>query len=90
MLIRILLQDDDYYRPTSSHVPATAESNNLPLTFSSEKGSNSSSELRFTEKTDGASCKTTRVVATKADLEQLAQNRDNAMQRYKEKRKTRR
>ncbi|KAG2320747.1 hypothetical protein Bca4012_056217 [Brassica carinata] len=81
---------DDYYRPTSSRVPATSESNNLPLTFSSEKGSNSSSELRFTEKTDGASCKTTRVVPTKADLAQLAQNRDNAMQRYKEKRKTRR
>ena len=78
MLIRILLQDD-YYRPTSSQVPATSESSNLPLIFSSEKGSNSA-----------ASCKTTRVVGTKADLEQLAQNRDNAMQRYKEKRKTRR
>ncbi|KAJ0235457.1 Zinc finger protein CONSTANS-LIKE 15 [Hirschfeldia incana] len=84
------VKQDDYYRPTSSQIPAAAESNNLPLTFSSEKGSNSSSELRFTEKNDGASCKTTRVVATKADLEQLAQNRDNAMQRYKEKRKTRR
>ncbi|XP_048592605.1 zinc finger protein CONSTANS-LIKE 15 [Brassica napus] len=70
---------DDYYRPTSSQVPATSESSNLPLTFSSEKGSNSA-----------ASCKTTRVVGAKADLEQLAQNRDNAMQRYKEKRKTRR
>ncbi|KAG2265717.1 hypothetical protein Bca52824_072796 [Brassica carinata] len=70
---------DDCYRPTSSQVPATSESSNLPLTFSSEKGSNSA-----------ASCKTTRVVATKADLEQLAQYRDNAMQRYKEKRKTRR
>ncbi|CAF1972187.1 BnaCnng51750D [Brassica napus] len=69
---------DDCYRPTSSQVPATSESSNLPLTFSSEKGSNSA-----------ASCKTTRVVATKADLEQLAQYRDNAMQRYKEKRKTR-
>ncbi|CAH8299387.1 unnamed protein product [Eruca vesicaria subsp. sativa] len=81
---------DDYYGSNSGQVPATAESNNLPITFSSEKGSNSSSELRFTEKNEGASCKTTRVLATKADLEQLAQNRDNAMQRYKEKRKTRR
>jgi hypothetical protein len=30
------------------------------------------------------------VAVTNADLEQMAQNRDNAMQRYKEKKKTRR
>lgn len=90
MLIRILLQDD-YKRSTSGQVqPSKSESNNLPITFGSEKGSNSSSDLHFTEHIAGTSCKTTRLVATKADLERLAQNRGNAMQRYKEKRKTRR
>ncbi|CAF2252837.1 unnamed protein product [Brassica rapa] len=80
---------DDYNQSTSGQV-LTCESNNLPITFGSEKGSNSSSELNFTENIGGTSCKSTRRVATKADLERLAQNRDNAMQRYKEKRKTRR
>ncbi|KAH0878684.1 hypothetical protein HID58_066078 [Brassica napus] len=79
---------DDYKRLASGQVPATSENNNnLPITF----GSNTSNELCFTENTGGTSCnKATRVVATKADLEQLAQNRGNAMQRYKEKRKNRR
>ncbi|KAL1217376.1 Zinc finger protein CONSTANS-LIKE 15 [Cardamine amara subsp. amara] len=81
---------DEYNRSTSGQVPATSESNNLPITFGSEKGSNSSSDLHFTEHIGGSSCKTTRLVATKADLERMAQNRGNAMQRYKEKRKTRR
>ncbi|CAH8349613.1 unnamed protein product [Eruca vesicaria subsp. sativa] len=81
---------DDYNQSTSGQVPVTSHSNNLPITFGSEKGSNSSNELHFTENIAGTSCKTTRVVATKADLERLAQNRDNAMQRYKEKRKNRR
>ena len=87
MLIRILLQDG-YKRSTSGQVPATSENNNnLPITF----GSNTSNELCFTENTGGTSCnKATRVVAIKADLEKLAQNRGNAMQRYKEKRKNRR
>ncbi|ESQ34057.1 hypothetical protein EUTSA_v10007673mg [Eutrema salsugineum] len=81
----------DYNRSTSGQVPATSESNNLPITFGgSEKGSNSSNELHFTEQIAGTSCKSTRLVATKADLERLAQNRGNAMQRYKEKKKTRR
>ncbi|CAN7094012.1 unnamed protein product [Brassica rapa subsp. narinosa] len=79
---------DGYKRSTSGQVPATSENNNnLPITF----GSNTSNELCFTENTGGNSCnKATRVVAIKADLEQLAQNRGNAMQRYKEKRKNRR
>ncbi|KAF8055028.1 hypothetical protein N665_1305s0015 [Sinapis alba] len=81
---------NDYNQSTSGQVPVTSESNDLPITFGSEKGSNSSNELHFTENIAGTSCKTARVVATKADLERLAQNRDNAMQRYKEKRKTRR
>ncbi|CDY68819.1 BnaAnng28480D [Brassica napus] len=79
---------DGYKRSTSGQVPATSENNNnLPITF----GSNTSNELCFTENTGGTSCnKATRVVAIKADLEKLAQNRGNAMQRYKEKRKNRR
>ncbi|CAH2034122.1 unnamed protein product [Thlaspi arvense] len=81
---------DNYSRSTSSQVQATSESNSRPIAFGSEKGSNSSNELNFTEQVAGTSCKTTRLVATKADLERLAQNRGNAMQRYKEKRKTRR
>lgn len=90
VLIRRILLQDDYNQSTSGQVPVTYESNNLPISFGSEKGSNSSSELNFTEKFAGTSCKSTRLVATKADLERLAQNRDNAMQRYKEKRKNRR
>ncbi|KAJ0233754.1 Zinc finger protein CONSTANS-LIKE 15 [Hirschfeldia incana] len=85
-----IFQDDYNQSTTSGQVPATSENSNLHVTFGSEKGSNSSSELHFTENIAGGSCKTTRLVATKADLERLAQNRDNAMQRYKEKRKNRR
>jgi len=77
------ISQNDYNRSTS-------ESNNLPVTFGSEKGSNSSIDLHFIEQIAGTSCKSTRLVATKADLERLAQNRGHAMQRYKEKRKTRR
>ena len=85
------IKKDDYKRSTSGQVqPTKSESNNRPITFGSEKGSNSSSDLHFTEHIAGTSCKTTRLVATKADLERLAQNRGDAMQRYKEKRKTRR
>ncbi|KAJ0257926.1 Zinc finger protein CONSTANS-LIKE 15 [Hirschfeldia incana] len=75
----------DYFkRSTSGQVPAKSENNNI-------FGSNSSNELRFTENTAGTSCyKTSRVVAAKADLEQLARNRGKAMQRYKEKRNNRR
>ncbi|KAL0698770.1 hypothetical protein Bca4012_054892 [Brassica carinata] len=88
--VKEICQDDYNQSSTSRQVPATSESSNLPFTFGSEKGSNSSNELHFTEKFAGTSCKTRRVEATKAALERLAQNRDNAMQRYKEKRKTRR
>ncbi|KFK44677.1 hypothetical protein AALP_AA1G289100 [Arabis alpina] len=80
----------DHNRSTAGQKPTISEGNKNPVTFGSEKGSNSSTDLRFTEHTTGTSCKTTRLVATKADLERLAQNRGDAMQRYKEKRKTRR
>ncbi|XP_010499298.1 PREDICTED: zinc finger protein CONSTANS-LIKE 15 [Camelina sativa] len=82
---------DDYKRSTSCQVqvqPTTSESNHHSVTFGSEKASNSSSsDLHCIA---GTSCKTTRLLATKADLERLAQNRGNAMQRYKKKRNTRR
>ncbi|CAN8304057.1 unnamed protein product [Cochlearia groenlandica] len=81
---------DNYNRSNSGHGQPISESNNLPVTFGSEKGSNSSNELHFTDQSSRASCKNTRLVATKADLERLAQNRGNAMRRYKEKRQKRR
>ncbi|XP_019095219.1 PREDICTED: zinc finger protein CONSTANS-LIKE 15-like [Camelina sativa] len=83
---------DDYKRSTSGQVqPTTSESNHHSITFGSEKASKSSSnDLHFTKHIAGTSCKTTRLLATKADLERLAQNRGNAMQRYKKKRNKRR
>ncbi|XP_031260557.1 zinc finger protein CONSTANS-LIKE 15-like [Pistacia vera] len=84
--------------PTASQGPATSESNNLPIAkpssgsgFGKPKDSSSSKDNQFMEQSflvrhDGV----TTAAATKADLELLAQNRGNAMQRYKEKKKTRR
>ncbi|KAK0573804.1 hypothetical protein LWI29_013848 [Acer saccharum] len=82
----------------ASQGPATSESNNLSMArpssgsaFGKPKGSTSSKDTQLMEHSflvghDGMSIST----ATKADLELLAQNRGNAMQRYKEKKKTRR
>ncbi|KAK3223743.1 hypothetical protein Dsin_010768 [Dipteronia sinensis] len=82
----------------ASQGPATSESNNLSMARSSSgsafgkpKGSTSSKdgqlmEHSFLVRHDGMSIAT----PTKADLDLLAQNRGNAMQRYKEKKKTRR
>lgn len=86
------------YNPTASQGPATSESNNLPIAkpssgsaFGKPKDSSSSKEIKFMEQSfllrhD----KVATAASTKADLELLAQNRGNAMQRYKEKKKTRR
>ncbi|KAG6597667.1 Zinc finger protein CONSTANS-LIKE 14, partial [Cucurbita argyrosperma subsp. sororia] len=76
---------------TLSHRAATCESNNLPngTTCSKLKGSSKNAqpiEQQPIIVRDGILSTST----TKADLELLAQNRGNAMQRYKEKRKTRR
>lgn len=55
------------------------------------KSSNDSSDLHCMEHIAMTSNRATRLVAaTNGDLERLAQNRDNAKQRYKEKKKTRR
>lgn len=78
--------------------PTTSESNNLLIAkppsgsvFGKPRDSRSSKHIRFIEQSflerhDGV----TAAGATKADLELLAQNRGNAMRRYKEKKKTRR
>ncbi|KAK4488734.1 hypothetical protein RD792_004515 [Penstemon davidsonii] len=80
--------------PTASHEPATSESNNVPVSrlsscsgFAKPKSYGGSKDIKFTDeslliKSQGA--------ITKADMELLAKNRGNAMQRYKEKKKTRR
>ncbi|XP_022725995.1 zinc finger protein CONSTANS-LIKE 14-like [Durio zibethinus] len=78
--------------------PATSESNNLPTAkpssgsaFGKLKGTSSSNNVHLMEQSFLVRCDQTRLAApSKADLELLAQNRGNAMQRYKEKKKTRR
>ncbi|XP_010509875.1 PREDICTED: zinc finger protein CONSTANS-LIKE 14-like isoform X2 [Camelina sativa] len=82
---------DDSIRTNSIKGQETSRSNNTPAAIHSHKSSNDSSDLHFPEHVVIPSTKTTRLlVATNADLERMAQNRDNAMQRYKEKKKTRR
>nr|UOF76520.1 CONSTANS-like protein [Olimarabidopsis pumila] len=83
---------DESIRSTSTKGQETSMNNNIPTAIHShKKSSNESSDLHFTEHGVIPDNKTTRLVeATNADRERMAQNRDNAMQRYKEKRKTRR
>ncbi|EFH57544.1 zinc finger (B-box type) family protein [Arabidopsis lyrata subsp. lyrata] len=84
-------QQDDSIRSTSTKGQETSKSNNIPAAIHSHKSSNDSSDLHCMEHIAMTSNRATRLVAaTNADLERLAQNRDNAMQRYKEKKKTRR
>ncbi|XP_073134973.1 zinc finger protein CONSTANS-LIKE 14-like [Henckelia pumila] len=82
--------------PTSSQGPATSESNlpfskqpsgsclNKPKCFAGSK------EIQFTDQSILIKSESVAPAITKADLELLAKNRGNAMQRYKEKKKTRR
>lgn len=77
----IRLFNSNLHNPTASQGSATSESNNLP----------GSSDIHFMEQSaflgvDSAGS----TIRAKADMELLAQNRGNAMQRYKEKKKTRR
>ncbi|GLT86751.1 hypothetical protein SLE2022_048700 [Rubroshorea leprosula] len=84
--------------PVASQGPATSESNNLPMVITSSgsvfgklNGSGSSKDIQFVEESFLLrSDHTIPEAPSKADLELLAQNRGNAMQRYKEKKKTRR
>ncbi|GAV71350.1 CCT domain-containing protein [Cephalotus follicularis] len=83
---------------TASQRPATSESNNLPIArppegsgFGHPKGSSSTKDMQFMEEPFFVRGDSTRTAAaTNTDLELLVQNRGNAMQRYKEKKKTRR
>lgn len=84
--------------PTASQGLATAESNNLPVgrsesvsAFGKARGSSGSKDIHFVEQPFLVRVDSVQTAAiTKADMELLAQNRGNAMQRYKEKKKTRR
>ncbi|GLT48050.1 hypothetical protein SLA2020_216970 [Shorea laevis] len=84
--------------PVAGQGPATSESNNLPIAITSSgsvfgklNGSGSSKDIQFLEESFLLkSDHTIPEAPSKADLELLAQNRGNAMQRYKEKKKTRR
>ncbi|OAY42512.1 zinc finger protein CONSTANS-LIKE 15 [Manihot esculenta] len=84
--------------PTASQGPATSESNNLPTARTSSgsthgklKNSSGGEDIQFMEQkilVRGDSVRT--MPPTKVDIELLAKNRGTAMQRYKEKKKTRR
>ncbi|MBA0849246.1 hypothetical protein Goshw_013418 [Gossypium schwendimanii] len=93
------LNNNDSNHPGASQGPSTSESNNLPIPKPSSgsalgkpKGSTGCNDVHFSEQpflvrpVDH----TTPTATSKADRELLAQNRGNAMQRYKEKKKTRR
>lgn len=83
--------------PTASQGPATSESNNLPIgraTSGSGLGKRKSygglKDFHLMEQTVLVTSEGTTAATTKVDMELLAKNRGNAMQRYKEKKKTRR
>lgn len=81
----------------ASQGPATSESNNLPrIKTSSDLGcvkpkcGGVSTDLNFMDQSIVVGGDNTGEETLKADMELLAKNRGNAMQRYKEKKKTRR
>lgn len=81
----------------ASQGPATSESNNLPrMNTSSGSGyvkpkcCGVSTDLKFMDQSIVVGGENTGAETLKVDMELLAKNRGNAMQRYKEKKKTRR
>ncbi|KAJ4838328.1 hypothetical protein Tsubulata_031749 [Turnera subulata] len=83
--------------PTASQGPATSESNNLPVRrpssgseFGKPKDIGGGEDIHFAEHSVLVRGDSMLTAATNADMELLARNRGNAMQRYKEKKKTRR
>lgn len=82
----------------ASQGPATSESNNLligrptsGLALVKDNGSSTSKDVHFMEESFLVRSDSLRTAATtKASIEMLALKRGNAMQRYKEKKKTRR
>lgn len=92
----IALQNNSNNR-AASQGPATSESNNLPrIKTSSDLGcvkpkcGGVSTDLNFMDQSIVVGGDNTGEETLKADMELLAKNRGNAMQRYKEKKKTRR
>uniref|UniRef100_A0A7N0UWS5 CCT domain-containing protein n=1 Tax=Kalanchoe fedtschenkoi TaxID=63787 RepID=A0A7N0UWS5_KALFE len=78
--------------PATSQGPATSESSNFPVPRSSALAFDNSKDFKDT-KDDNLMEKgenSTMAAAMKVDVEMMAQNRGNAMQRYREKKKTRR
>ncbi|PIN23767.1 hypothetical protein CDL12_03506 [Handroanthus impetiginosus] len=77
---------------TPSQGPATSESNNLPGSrpTSEPKCYGGSKDFQFMDQSILMKNEHATAAITKADMELLAKNRGNAMQRYKEKKKTRR
>lgn len=69
--------------------PPTSESNNLPAS-KKPKCYGSSKSFQFIDQSIIIKSETAATTMTKADMELLAKNRGNAMQRYKEKKKNRR
>ncbi|XP_060214255.1 zinc finger protein CONSTANS-LIKE 13-like [Lycium barbarum] len=81
----------------ASQGPATSESNNLPriktssdLGYVKPKCCGVSTDLNFMDQSIVVAGENTGAETLQADMELLAKNRGNAMQRYKEKKKTRR
>lgn len=87
-----------YTNNSTNQEPATSESNNLSMArapsnsrFGMHNESNGSKDIQFTEQSFLVRGECTRTAASmKADMDLLAQNRGNAMIRYKEKKKSRR
>ncbi|KAL3500975.1 hypothetical protein ACH5RR_035424 [Cinchona calisaya] len=83
--------------PTASQGPATSESNNLPIGrapsgsgLGKHKCYGGLKDFHLMEQSVLAKSESATAAITKVDMELLAKNRGNAMQRYKEKKKTRR
>ncbi|KAG6426700.1 hypothetical protein SASPL_110927 [Salvia splendens] len=80
---------------TPSQGPATSESNNVPVSrppcsgLTKPESSGGSKDLQFTNQSILLASESVAAMS-KSDIELLAMNRGNAMQRYKEKKKTRR
>ncbi|XP_058103002.1 zinc finger protein CONSTANS-LIKE 15 isoform X2 [Magnolia sinica] len=79
----------------ASQVPSTSGSNIFPLrpsatTFPEPRANSSSKDFLFSKHPSPFSGEAAKPATSQADMELLAQNRGNAMLRYKEKRKNRR
>lgn len=81
---------------TQSQGPATSESNNVPLSRPSScsgltkpESVGGSKDMQFMNQSILTTSENLAAMS-KSDMELLAKNRGNAMQRYKEKKKTRR